>query len=92
MDFLCPSPKRGDVEGFTLTSVHTETNGHIQDQRHKECCRTAGVTALMCPELMENVSFSDLNLPFQSDRLPAPDSDPTGNFGQLSRLLFLRLI
>lgn len=76
------------MEGFTLTSVHTETNGHIQNQHHKECC----LTVLMCLEFVENVSFSDLNIPFQSDHLPVPDSDPTGNFGQLSKLLFLRLI
>lgn len=80
------------MEGFTLTSVQTETNGHIQNRHHKERCLTTGTSTFMCMEFMENVSFSDLNIPLQSDHPPAPGSDLTGNFGQLSKLLFPGLI
>lgn len=71
MDFLWPSPKRGDVAGFTLTSVRTDTNGHIENQPHKKRGLTAGTSTSV-----ENVPSSELE---KSGHLPAP-----GSFGLLS--------
>lgn len=72
------------MEGFTLTSEHTHTNGHIENQRQRKRDRAGvrleGTSTLLRSDFMENVSSSDLNIPLPSDRAPASHTDPTGDF------------